>query len=90
MKGNGNVLKKGQLVTINLESGDNAAIAVVPGMLKYNGHTTTVSKICGRGKSKTLSGRQLCYIYELDGVTSPYGIPYSFTRDMLLEEGEEA
>lgn len=89
----GRYLRKGSKVTIRLTPGDNA---VTPGMLEYNGEEAFISKICrkrtkgqiieneGIGKKKRVTqAESLVYGYELEDVVSPYGVPYTFTRDML-------
>ena len=87
-------LRKGSKVTINLIPGD---YAVTPGMLEYNGKEAVISKVC-RKKSRVrlvgdgnlleeskivLQADSTAYGYELEDVVSPYGIPYTFTKDML-------
>ena len=87
-------LRKGSKVTINLTPND---YAVTTGMLEYNGKEAVISKVC-RKKSKSrivtddsLIGKQKMilqaessiYGYELENVVSKYGIPYTFTKDML-------
>ena len=50
------------------------------GMLKYDGMSTTISKVT-RSKS-TAQG------YELKGIKSERGVPYSFVADDLIEMKE--
>lgn len=76
-------LKKGDWVIVNLPSNDNT---VTLGMKKYNGIEVQISKVC-RKKTKTpntLNNLPSVYGYELDGVVSPYGIPYTFVSEFLI------
>ena len=71
-------LRRGSVVTIHLDRNDRF---VTPGMLKYNGQEARIDKIY-----KPLHGQQssgLVYIYELEGVESPLGVPYTFLREMF-------
>lgn len=71
-------LIKGDEVTIMFNPAD---MCVTPGMLKYNGRKAIVSKVI---KPKRASmNATLFRSYELKGVESDHGIPYTFTRDML-------
>ena len=67
-------LRKGSVVTIALMPGD---IAVTPGMLNYDETSAPISKIY-RSKTGTAYG------YELEGVVSDFGVPYTFTNEMIL------
>lgn len=82
---NRTVLKKGDMVKIKLDKNSNT---VTPGMLPYDGELARVSRVGGRCNVNG-NDRQLRYIYELEGVISPYGIPYSFIREMLISSDEE-
>ena len=89
-------LRKGSKVTIRLTPGD---YAVTPGMLAYNGQTAAISKVCRKksketsytedldielGKTKKRSAAEsVVYGYELEDVVSKFGVPYTFTRDMI-------
>ena len=75
----------GDMVTLICNRKDTA---VVPDMLKFHGYTTRITKI---HKTKRLGGMQtnVGRTYECEGVESPYGIPYLFTKDMLIPEVEE-
>jgi hypothetical protein len=87
-------LRKGSKVIICLIPGD---YAVTPGMLEYNGEGAIISKICRKrtkgGKviqgnkpgelKKITHAESSVYGYELEDVVSPYGIQYTFTRDMI-------
>ena len=79
--GKDRVLKHGETVVIALIPGD---IAVTPGMLEYNGHTSTISRICRPSPHCAYNGSRAPYGYELEGVKSALGVPYTFTRDMLI------
>ena len=51
-------------------------------MRRYNGENAIVSKVKG---AKLTLGNSIGTQYELLGVESMYGVPYTFTRDMLRE-----
>lgn len=71
-------LRKGTMVTISLTKGDTA---VTPGMWKYDGESAPISRVC---KSKRLGiADSNAYGYELEGVESEKGVPYTFTREMI-------
>ena len=72
-------LRKGSIVTICLYKDDKA---VTPGMMKYNGHSAPISRVCKPKKGARILGGNP-YGYELEGIESEYGIPYTFTRDMI-------
>ena len=65
------MLKIGDIVKIRVPDGDNTGNAV----RKYNGETTYIS-----GSSGYKNGQ---IYYELQGVKSDAGIPYSFVEDWL-------
>ena len=74
--------KLGEKVTIVLDPLD---ISVTNGMLKYNGLDAAISKICkATGSNRVYQP----YGYELEGCVSDMGIPYTFTKDMLVLVGE--
>ena len=93
----GRYLRKGSKVTIRLTPGD---YAITPGMLNYNGQTAYISKVCRKRtkehvvydidgnaigkKTRRHQAESLVYGYELENVVSKYGVPYTFTRDMLI------
>lgn len=79
MKEDNRYLRKGSYVTISLFKDDRA---VTPGMLKYDGQRAAISRICRPKKGPFIGGRNP-YGYELEGIESQYGIPYTFTRDMF-------
>ena len=72
-------LRKGSVVTIRLYKDDKA---VTPGMMKYDGHSAPISRVCKQKRGPYIGGGTP-YGYELEGVESEYGIPYTFTRDMI-------
>ena len=60
---------------------DPSDFAVTMGMLEYNGVEATISKICkATGSNRVYQP----YGYELEGIVSPMGVPYTFTKDMLI------
>ena len=65
--------RKGSVVQIVLYKEDKA---VTMGMLEYNGQKRPIEKIL-RSKNGAIYG------YELEGVCSKYGIPYTFSADMI-------
>lgn len=71
-------LRKGSFVTIKLIPNDNT---VVPGMLKYDGERAPISKVCRSTRQISTTGT--AYGYELEGVVSDYGVPYTFIADMI-------
>lgn len=73
----------GDMVTLICNHKDTA---VVPDMLKYHGYKTRISKINRTKRAGAPSG--MSRTYECEGVVSPYGIPYIFTKDMLVPEEE--
>ena len=75
-------LRKGSIVTIKLIPTDNT---VVPGMLKYDGEKAAISRVCRSicRTSRQISPNGSAYGYELEGVVSDYGIPYTFIGDMI-------
>ena len=93
----GRYLRKGSKVVICLTPGD---YAITPGMLNYNGQTAYISKVCRKKtkervvydidgnaigkKTRRHQAESLVYGYELEDVVSKYGVPYTFTRDMLI------
>ena len=72
-------LRKGSVVTIRLYKDDKA---VTPGMMKYDGQQAAISRVCRPKNSARILGGSP-YGYELEGIESEYGIPYTFTRDMI-------
>ena len=72
-------LRKGSMVAINISKEDRA---VTPGMLEYNGELAAIARICKPKKGPAIYATE--YGYELEGVVSPYGIPYTFTKDMII------
>ena len=74
----------GDMVTLICNRKDTA---VVPDMLKFHGYTTRISKIHRTKRAGAPSG--MSRTYECEGVESPYGIPYLFTKDMLIPEEDE-
>ena len=66
-------LRKGSIVQIVLYKEDKA---VTTGMLEYNGQKRPIEKIL-RSKSGAIYG------YELEDVCSKYGVPYTFSADMI-------
>ena len=57
-------------------------ICVVNEMKQYNGVIAVVSKIL------RATGSNKCYMpygYELDGIVSEKGVPFTFTKDMLIK-----
>lgn len=70
----------GDTVIISFDPRD---ICAVPGMFKYNGLETTISKV---HSSRYFGAKQYRRQYECDGVESIFGIPFIFTRDMLISE----
>ena len=66
-------LRKGSIVQIVLHKEDKA---VTTGMLEYNGQKRPIEKIL---RSKT----GVIYGYELEDVCSKYGVPYTFSADMI-------
>lgn len=77
-------LNVGDMVTLICNRKDTA---VVPDMLKFHGYTTRISKINKVKRAGSPNG--LPRTYECEGVESPYGIPYLFTKDMLIPEEDE-
>jgi hypothetical protein len=73
-------LRKGSIVTVRIIPGD---ITVTPGMLNYDGVTAPISRVCR--PNKWLRARLgSSYGYELEGIVSEFGIPYTFTNEMIL------
>lgn len=72
-------LRKGSVVTISLMPGD---ARVTPGMLNYDGESFPISKVCKTKKIYTTDN--MAYGYELEGVVSEFGVPYTFTREMIF------
>ena len=77
-------LRKGSVVTISLIPNDNA---VTPGMLKYDGQIAQISRIC-RPSRRLQAANGTAYGYELDGIVSDFGVPYTFTNEMIFKEDE--
>lgn len=77
-------LKVGDMVTLICNRKDTC---VVPDMLKFHGYTTRISKIHKVNRYNTPNG--VSRTYECEGVESPYGIPYLFTKDMLIPEEDD-
>ncbi len=71
-------LRKGSWVTISLTPGD---IRVTPGMWIYDGERAVISRVCKSKKLKVSESN--AYGFELEGVVSKYGTPYTFTREMI-------
>ena len=71
-------LRIGSVVTIRLDRHD---ITVTPGMLEYNGQEARIQKIYKPLHGHSTSG--LVYMYELEDVISPLGVPYTFLREMF-------
>ncbi len=72
-------LRKGSIVTIDIDPSD---ITVTPGMLNYDGQSAPISKICRPSKNlRAMSGSP--YGYELEGVVSEFGVPYTFIAEMI-------
>ena len=70
--------KLGEEVTIVL---DPLGFAVTAGMLGYNGVEAKISRICkATGSNRVYQP----YGYELEGIVSAMGVPYTFTKDMLM------
>lgn len=74
--------KIGEEVRVWLPKDD---ITVTPGMMAYNGQVSTISKRC-RKKSRKNNYYNIpsIYGYELEGMVSEYGIPYTFLSDFLF------
>ena len=79
-------LIEGDFVTIKLPVHD---VRVTDGMKAYDGIKTVVSKAKKIEYRDMSSKRQVGYIYELSGIKSMKGIPYTFMRDMLYASGKE-
>ena len=79
----GEHLNKGTEVLVHFDPKD---ICVVREMYPYNGIVTTISRV---QRTQRYSGSFYAPQYELEGVTSSLGIPFTFTRDMLVTEEEE-
>lgn len=79
-------LNVGDIVTIKFNPYDEA---VTQGMKRYNGRRAKVTKVTGQVKSSIAGKRKYKYkMYELKGIHSAYGIPYTFSRDMLVADWE--
>lgn len=84
----------GNQYTAELNVGDKVTImcrkkdtCVVPDMLRFHGVTTRISKVHRVKKNNAPNG--VSRTYELEGVESPYGIPYLFIKDMLIPNEEK-
>lgn len=73
-------LRKGSVVTICLIKNDNT---VTPGMLEYDGKSAAISRVC-RPCKRLRATNGAVYGYELEGVVSAFGVPYTFTPDMIF------
>lgn len=75
----------GDTVTLICDPKDNC---VVEDMVKYHGCTTKITKIHSFRRVGVTSN--IGPAYECNGVESSFGIPYLFTKDMLIPEEENA
>ena len=80
-------LKEGDFVTIVLPSDND--VRITQGMMTYDGLRTTVSKAKKIEYNDIYNKKHFGYIYELAGIKSMMGVPYTFTRDMLCAFGKE-
>lgn len=73
------VLKIGDVVLIALPY---KGIDIVPEMRQYDGEETYITKV---HRTKISNGANLPYGYELAGAVSRYGVPFVFSKEMLIK-----
>ena len=80
------MFRKGDEVIISLDKTDRT---IPLGMYKYDGVETTITKPC-KVKARNISmSVPTTYGFELKDVVSDFGVPYTFTADMLIPVGGE-